>query len=98
MFSIVFYSKTIGKQKKLSEWVNPERSRAEIWYKAFSYSVDSNCKRFLETYFVFLNLITRAPTEVVDLTEFFRIRFIAWDAVTIKTQMLLFLKNSIEIF
>ena len=51
LFSIVFYSKTIGKQKKLSEWVSPERSRAEIWHKAFLYSVDSNCKRFLETYF-----------------------------------------------
>ena len=68
MFSIVFYSETIGKQKKLSEWVNPERSRAEIWYKAFSYSVDSNCKRSLVTYFVLLNHITKAPTEVVDLT------------------------------
>ena len=51
LFSIVFYSKTIGKQRKLSEWVSPERSRAEFWHKAFLYSVDSNCKRFLETYF-----------------------------------------------
>ena len=68
LFSIVFYSKTIGKQKKLSEWVSPERSRAEIWHKAFLYSVDSNCKRFLETYFISLNLITRVLREVVDLT------------------------------
>ena len=70
MFSIVFYSKTIRKQKKLSEWVNPERSSAEIWHRAFSYSVDSNCKHSLETYFVLLNHITSAPTEVVDLTAF----------------------------
>ena len=51
LFSIVFYSKTIGKQKKLSEWVSPERSRSEFWHKASSDSVDSNCKCFLETYF-----------------------------------------------
>ena len=69
LFSIVFYSKTIGKQKKLSEWVSPERSRSEFWHKAFSDSVDSNCKRFLETYFVSLNPITRLPREVVDLTD-----------------------------
>ena len=69
MFSIVFYSKTIGKQKKLSEWVSPDTSRAEIWHKAFSYSIDSNCRLSLETYFVFLNPITRAPTKVVDLTD-----------------------------
>ena len=73
MFSIVFYSETIGKQKKLSEWVNPERSRAEIWYKAFSYSVDSNCKHSLVTYFVLLNHITKALTEVVDLTDIKRV-------------------------
>ena len=68
LFSIVFYSKTIGKQKKLSEWVSPERSRSEFWHKASSDSVDSNCKCFLETYFVSLNPITRLPREVVDLT------------------------------
>ena len=71
MFSIVFYSKTIGKQRMLSEWVNPKTSGPENWYIAFSDIVDSNCKRFLETYFVFLNPITRPPTEVVRLTELF---------------------------
>ena len=69
LFSIVFYSKTIGKQKKLSEWVSPERSRSEFWHKASSDSVDSNCKCFLETYFVFLNHLTKPPTEVVHLTD-----------------------------
>ena len=68
LFSIVFYSKTIGKQRMLSEWVNPKTSGLENWYIAFSDIVDSNCKRFLETYFVFLNPITRPPTEVVPLT------------------------------
>ena len=70
MFSIVFYSKTVGKQRMLSEWVNPKTSGPENWYIAFSDIVDSNCKRFLETYFVFLNPITRPPTEVVHLTDF----------------------------
>ena len=51
MFSIVFYSKTIGKQKKLSHYVNPDDSRSDTWHKAFSYRVDSNPKRSLETYF-----------------------------------------------
>ena len=38
-------------------------------HKAFSYSVDISCKRFLETYFVSLNPLTRLPREVVDLTD-----------------------------
>ena len=65
MFSIVFYSKTIGKQKKLSEWVNPKTSGPENWHMAFSDIADSNCKRFLETYFVSLNPITRVPRELL---------------------------------
>ena len=69
MFSIVFYSKTIGKQKKLSHYVNPDDSRSETWHNAFSYIVDRNCKVSLETYFAFLNLKTRRPTKVVDLTD-----------------------------
>ena len=68
-FSIVFYSKTIGKQKKLSHYVNPDDSRSGTWHNAFSYIVDRNCKVSLETYFAFLNLKTRRPTKVVDLTE-----------------------------
>ena len=68
MFSTVFYSKTIGKQKKLSHYVNPDDSRSETWHNAFSYIVDRNCKVSLETYFAFLNLKTRRPTKVVDLT------------------------------
>ena len=87
MFSIVFYSETIGKQKKLSEWVNPERSMDEIWYKAFSYSVDSNCKRSLVTYFVLLNHITKAPTEVVDLTALSEKKLISQD-ISLKTNKL----------
>ena len=68
MFSTVFYSKTIGKQKKLSHYVNPDDSRSGTWHNAFSYIVDRNCKVSLETYFAFLNLKTRRPTKVVDLT------------------------------
>ena len=51
MFFIVFYSKTIAKQKKLSHYVNPDVSRPETWHKAFSYRVDSNPISSLETYF-----------------------------------------------
>ena len=51
MFSIVFYSKTIEKQKTLSEWVNPKTPRPKNWQIAFSYRLDSNYKRSLETYF-----------------------------------------------
>ena len=69
MFSIVLYSKTIGKQKTLSEWVNPTTSGPENWHIASSDILDQNCKGFLETYFLFLNHLTRPPTEVVGLTD-----------------------------
>ena len=69
MFSIVFYSKTIGKQKNLSEWVNPTTSGPKNWHTVSSDILDQNCKCFLETYFVFLNHLTKPPTEVVHLTE-----------------------------
>ena len=68
MFSIVFYSKTIGKQKTLSEWVNPTTSGPKNWHIVSSDILDQNRKCFLETYFVFLNHLTKPPTEVVGLT------------------------------
>ena len=57
------------KSKSRLRYLNPNVSRAGFGNIAFSYSVDSNPKRSLETYFAFLNHKTRPPTKVVDLTD-----------------------------